>query len=51
MKFVYDFGDNWVHDIIIEKEIDEKILDRVIENIKIEEKETLKTLKKEEKQK
>lgn len=25
MKFVYDFGDNWVHDIIIEKEIDEKI--------------------------
>ena len=25
MKFIYDFGDNWVHDIIIEKEIDEKI--------------------------
>ena len=25
MKFVYDFGDNWVHDIIIEKEINEKI--------------------------
>ena len=25
MKFIYDFGDNWVHDIIIEKEINEKI--------------------------
>ena len=25
MKFTYDFGDNWVHDIIIEKEINEKI--------------------------
>lgn len=25
IKFVYDFVDNWVHDIIIEKEIDEKI--------------------------
>ena len=25
MKFIYDFGDNWVHDILIEKEINEKI--------------------------
>lgn len=25
MKFIYDFGDNWVHDVIIEKEINEKI--------------------------
>ena len=39
------------YEVLSKKEIDEKILDRVIENIKIEEKETLKTLKKEEKQK
>lgn len=25
MKFVYDFGDDWVHDILIEKEIEGKI--------------------------
>ncbi len=25
MKFVYDFGDNWVHEIIIEKEINKKL--------------------------
>ncbi|MBQ2938465.1 MAG: plasmid pRiA4b ORF-3 family protein [Clostridia bacterium] len=25
MKFVYDFGDDWVHDIIIEKEVNKKI--------------------------
>ena len=39
------------YEVLSKKEIDEKILDRVIENIKIEEKETLKTLEKEEKQK
>ena len=39
------------YEVLSKKEIDEKILDRVIENIKIEEKETLKTLKKEEKRK
>ncbi len=25
IKFIYDFGDNWVHDILIEKEVNEKI--------------------------
>ena len=25
MKFIYDFGDDWVHDIIIEKEANKKI--------------------------
>ena len=25
MKFVYDFGDGWVHDVIVEKEINEKL--------------------------
>lgn len=25
MKFVYDFGDDWVHDIVIEKELEEEI--------------------------
>ena len=39
------------YEVLSKKEIDEKVLDRLIENIKIEEKETLKTLKKEEKQK
>ena len=39
------------YEVLSKKEVDEKVLDRVIENIKIEEKETLKTLRKEEKQK
>lgn len=25
LKFVYDFGDNWVHNIIIEKEVNERL--------------------------
>lgn len=25
MKFIYDFGDNWIHDILIEKTIEEDI--------------------------
>lgn len=25
MKFLYDFGDHWMHDILIEKEVNEKI--------------------------
>ena len=39
------------YEVLSKKEIDEKVLDRVIENIKLEEKEVLKTLQKEEKQK
>ena len=39
------------YEVLSKKEVDEKVLDRVIENIKLEEKETLKTLEKEEKQK
>ena len=39
------------YEVLSKKEIDEKVLDRVIENIKIEERGTLKTLQKEEKQK
>ena len=39
------------YEVLSKKEIDEKILDRVIENIKLEEKEVLETLQKEEKQK
>ena len=29
MKFVYDFGDNWVHDIVVEKEIGEKLVNPI----------------------
>ena len=32
------------YEVLSKKEVDEKVLDRVIENIKLEEKETLKTL-------
>lgn len=29
MKFVYDFGDDWLHDIVIEKEINEKLVNPI----------------------